>query len=151
MSLQTGLVEETMCRALVLVAMILAWGNTRSGQIKAIILSSLFFSSTHLINLMIRPIGVVLMQAVILSLPGVLYAALVLTGRSLWPPIVIHWLTNSFLNLKLHEIKGFQETSDIWVRYCIILIPLMIFSFVIIRELPIPYKYADMKQSRIST
>ena len=132
----TALVEETMVRGLVLIAMILAWGSTKQGQLKAIFFSSLLFGLIHLINLMIRPPGVVLLQALIVTLPGIFYAALVLTYRTLWPAIVIHWLGNAAVNIKLIGAENYQETFSMWVLFGISLIPLLAYSAYLILRLP---------------
>jgi len=139
--LQTSLVEETIFRALVLVAMISAWGETKNGQIKAVALSSLFFGIMHMVNLLIRPFGVVLFQAIVVSLPGVLYAALVLSRKSLWPAIALHWLTNAAVNIKLMGNDAFQETLSMWIIYAIILIPIAVYSALLIWKLPESYRY----------
>jgi len=140
-SLQTGLVEETIFRALVLVAMISAWGQTKKGQIKAIVLSSVFFGVMHMINILIRPFGVVLFQAIVASLPGILYAAIVLARKSLWPAIALHWLTNAAVNIKLIGNDGYQETFSMWIIYAIILIPIIAYSAFLIWKLPVSYRY----------
>lgn len=140
-SLQTSLVEETIFRALVFVAMISAWGETKKGQIKAIALSSLIFGIMHMFNIFIRPFGVVLFQAIVVSLPGILYATLVLSRKSLWPAIVLHWLTNAAVNIKLVGNDVFQETFSMWIIYAIILIPIVAFSIFLIWKLPESYRY----------
>ena len=132
----TALVEETMVRGLVLIAMLIAWGSTKGGQLKAILFSSLLFGLIHLFNLMIRPLGVVLFQALIVTLPGILYAALVLAYRSLWPAIVIHWLGNAAVNIKLIGYENYQETFTMWILFGISLIPLIAYSVYLIRGLP---------------
>ena len=96
-----------MVRGLVLVAMLLAWSQTRRGLVKSVVLSSMFFGFQHLCNLMVRPPGVVLFKAVVVSLLGILYGALLLKSRSLWPVIVIHWLTNTDVNLKVTQIERY--------------------------------------------
>jgi membrane protease YdiL (CAAX protease family) len=140
-SLQTGLVEETIFRALMFVAMIKAWGESKNGQIKAAVLSSLYFGVMHMVNILIRPLGVVLFQAIIVSLPGILYAALVLSRKSLWPAIALHWLTNAAVNIKLIGNDAFQETLSMWIIYAIILIPIVVYSAFLIWKLPESYRY----------
>ena len=139
--LQTSLVEETMFRALALVAMVIAWGNTKQGQIKAILLSSLFFGVIHMFNIITRPFGVVLFQAIIVTLPGILYAALVLARQSLWPAIILHWLSNAAVNIKLVGYENYQETFTMWIIFATTLIPLMAYSAYLISKLPESYQY----------
>jgi len=136
----TSLVEEIMVRGLVLVAMILAWGSTKQGQVKAILLSSVLFGLFHLINLMVRPAGVVLLQALILTLPGILYAALTLAYRTLWPAILLHWLGNASINISLIGVKNYQETFSMWILFGVSLIPLVVFSVYLIWRLPQSYQ-----------
>ena len=145
-SLQTSLVEETMFRALLLVAMISAWGETKNGQIKAVVLSSLFFGVLHMFNIIVRPFGVVLFQAIVVSLPGILYAAIVLSRKTLWPAIVLHWLTNAAVNIKLIGNDAFQETVSMWILYAITLIPIVAYSIFMIWRLPESYRY-NMKET----
>jgi hypothetical protein len=84
---------------------------------------------------MIRPFGVVVVQALILTLPGIFYAALVFAYRSMWPAIVIHWLGNAAVNIKLIGNKNYQETFSMWILYGISLIPLVVYSAYLIRGL----------------
>lgn len=135
LAFSTSLVEETMVRGLVLIAMMLAWGSTRQGFLKAIFLSSILFGLAHLFNIMIRPVGVVVAQAVILTMPGIFYATLVLASRSLWPAIIIHWLGNAAVNIKLMGAENYQETFTMWSMYAMSLIVLMAVSAYFIREL----------------
>ena len=64
--------EASMGTALELIR---AWGDTKKGIVKAILLSSILFGMLHLLNAIANPFGMVLFQAVIVSLPGILYAA----------------------------------------------------------------------------
>jgi membrane protease YdiL (CAAX protease family) len=144
-ALQTSLVEETIYRGLTLVAMVSVWGDTKRGQIKAVILSSVYFGVSHMFNILIRPFGVVLLQAIIATLPGILYAAIVLSRKSLWPAFVLHWLTNAAVNIKLIGNEGYQETITMWVIFALTLIPLMVFSAYLIWKLPEPYHYETEK------
>jgi membrane protease YdiL (CAAX protease family) len=136
LQLGTSLVEETMIRGLVISAMLIAWGNTKSGQIKTLILSSLYFGMIHLFNLIIRPPGVVLLQALILSLPGLLYAALVMKFNTLWPGIVMHWLTNAAVNIKLIGVGNYQETLPMWLTAAIVTLPLALLAIYWVWKLP---------------
>lgn len=134
--LGTSLVEETLVRGLVITAMLLAWGNTKSGQFKVLVFSSLYFGLIHLFNLIARPPGLVFLQAAILTLPGLLYAALVLKYRTLWPGILIHWLTNAAVNIKLIGAENYQETLPIWLTAAAVTLPLALLSVYWVWKLP---------------
>ncbi|MEJ2448503.1 MAG: CPBP family intramembrane metalloprotease, partial [Anaerolineales bacterium] len=110
---------------------------TKEGQFKAVILSSLYFGIIHLFNLIIRPPGVVLLQALILSLPGLLYAALVLRYQTLWPGIIMHWLVNASVNIKLIGVDSYQETLSMWGIAAAVTIPLALLSLYWVWNLPV--------------
>lgn len=147
--LPTSLVEETMCRALVLTAMMLAWGDTKKGQVKAVVLSSLCFGMAHLFNIMVRPAGLVLFQTVIVTLPGILYGALVLTHRSIWPAVVIHWLTNVAVNVRLIGVENYQETPAMWMTFALSLIPVTAYSAYLMWKLPESYRYGMAEERQL--
>jgi membrane protease YdiL (CAAX protease family) len=144
-NLGTGFVEEIMFRGLVLVAMVIAWGNTKKGLVKAILLSSLFFGVMHLFNIFIRPPGVVILQALIVSLPGILYAALTLSSRSIWPAIIIHWLTNAAVNVKLLGYPNFEESFSMWLIFVIGLLPVLAYAAYLIWKLPERFEYEGLE------
>lgn len=135
-----ALVEEVMYRGVVLLAMIAAWGDTKKGIVKAVLLSSILFGMLHLLNAIANPFGMVLFQAVIVSLPGILYAALFLRTGSLWPAIIIHWLTNASLNAKIATMESFSETPQMWIQWGVYLLPLVVFSFYLIWKLPVDFR-----------
>ncbi|MFN2144846.1 MAG: CPBP family intramembrane glutamic endopeptidase [Anaerolineales bacterium] len=143
--LGTGLVEETMVRGLVLVAMVLAWGETQKGLVKAVLLSSIFFGIIHLANVIVSPVGTVVAQAIVVSLPGILYATLTLAFRSIWPAILIHWLTNAAVNIKLIALPDFEETFSMWLIFAAGLIPVLVYSAYLIRKLPAPFEYVELE------
>jgi membrane protease YdiL (CAAX protease family) len=144
----TSLVEETIVRGLVLIAMILAWGSTKQGKLKAILFSSLLFGIFHLFNIMVRPVGVVLAQALIVTMPGIFYATIVLAYRSLWPAIVIHWFGNAAVNIKLIGNDNYQETFTMWIIFAISLIPLIAYSAYLILRLPQSDEILNMDASK---
>lgn len=137
-----SLVEESMYRSLTLIAMILAWGATKRGIVKSIILSSLIFGLLHMFNILAKPLDLVLLQVAIVTIPGILYAALVLKGKSLWTVVIIHWITNTAVNLRLSSIENFQETTEMWLTLVLLLIPIVAYSAYLIWNLPSNLKYA---------
>jgi membrane protease YdiL (CAAX protease family) len=147
-TLPGALLEELLYRALLLTAMLLAWGHTKRGVIKSVVLSSFLFGATHLINIILRPVGVVVLQAILVSLPGVLYAALLLKSGSLWPAIVIHWLTNAAVNIKVVGLENYQETNVMWLRFALLLIPTTAYSAYVLWKLPIVKAEESSTQNR---
>ena len=137
LSLGTSLVEETLVRGLVITAMLLAWGNSKSGQFKALALSSLYFGMIHLFNLIGRPPGAVILQALILVMPGFFYAAMVMKYKTLWPGIILHWLLNASVNIKLIGVEAYQETLPMWLTTAAFSIPLVLLSIYWVWKLPV--------------
>ena len=74
-------------------------------------------------------------------MPGILNAAIVLTRRSLWPAIIIDWLTNAAVNIKIAGFETYQETFTMWIIFAIALIPLMVISAYLIWKRPQFYKF----------
>jgi membrane protease YdiL (CAAX protease family) len=150
-TLPGALLEELLYRALLLTAMLLAWGHTKRGVIRSFVLSSALFGATHLINLMVRPTGVVVLQAILVSLPGVLYDALLLKTRSLWPAILIHWLVNAAVNVKVVGLENYQETNAMWLWLALILIPTTAYSAYVLWELPTGEDRTTSSENRLPT
>lgn len=113
--LDGGLLQEFVFRGLLLYAFVRLWGDTRLGLLKSVLLSALFFSLAHLLNLLTgRHYSLVLMLMLDTLISGVVYAALVLYGRSLWPVVALHASINATVNLRAWTIPGFEETMQMW-------------------------------------
>lgn len=141
-TLAGSLVEETMIRALLFSVMLTAWGDTKKGIIKAVVLSSTIFGVVHLFNLIVRPPAVVFLQALIVMLPGILYAVLLLKSKSIYPAIVIHWLTNATVNIKILTMPDYQESIAMWLIFGAGLLPLMVGCWFVLKQLPEPQSVA---------
>ena len=126
--------EEIMFRALVLTAMLLAWGNNGIGRLKAVVLSAIPFGLAHLLNIGSRPMTVILLQAMVVIMPGIIYATLVVISKSIWPGVVVHWLTNAAVNLMLVSIPSYNETTVMWVLFGLSLLPLTALSLYIAKK-----------------
>lgn len=137
--LPASLFEETLFRGLILFAMVFAWGDTKRGLAKAVFYSSLLFGLIHLYNLADLSAGVVILEAVGAAMLGVLWTTLVLISGSLWPAILLHWLTNAAVNIQLIGIDNFQETPQIHILLIILFIPMVILGAYLIWKLPQSY------------
>jgi membrane protease YdiL (CAAX protease family) len=135
-----SLMEEIMFRGLALLAMVFAWGHTRKGLVKAVLLSSLLFGLIHLFNIVELSIEVVFLEVLVAALLGFFWAAITLATRSLWLAIILHWLTNAAVNLKLIGIDNFQETFSMHLGRTIFFIPLVIYGAYLVWKLPISFQ-----------
>jgi len=89
-----GIFEEVLCRGVILNNMINKWGYTKTGIIKAVILSSLIFGVGHLVNLFIYPTLIIrtLVQVMRASLHGFLFASIYLRCKNIWSLVILHGL-----------------------------------------------------------
>ncbi|MAT41400.1 MAG: hypothetical protein CL609_03590 [Anaerolineaceae bacterium] len=131
-----SLMEEVMFRGLALLVMVFAWGHSKKGLVKAALLSSLLFGLIHLLNVVELPIEVLFLEVLVAALLGFFWAAITLATRSLWIAIILHWLTNAAVNLKLIGIDNFQETFTMHVGRTIFFIPLVIYGAYLVWKLP---------------
>ena len=136
-TITTSLLEETMYRGLVLTALVKAWGSTRKGLFAVAIVSGLFWASLHLFNLVVRPFPIVAMQVVGMVIPGFVYAALVLYGRSIWPVITFHWMVNLAVSLQAVQNPIFEETLPAWLIFNLIILPMVIAGIYLLRKVPL--------------
>jgi hypothetical protein len=65
---------------------------------------------------------------------GFVYAALVFTGRSIWPAVVIHWATNVAVSLQVVQIPNFSEANNAWVASFLITLPLIAVGAYLLRK-----------------
>ena len=131
-----SLMEEIMFRGLTLLAMVFAWGQTRKGLVKAVLLSSILFGLIHLLNVVDLPLTVVLLEVFVAAMLGFWWAAIFLATRSIWPAIILHWLTNAAVNVKLAGMDNFKETFNMHLGRGIFFIPLVVFGAYLIWKLP---------------
>jgi membrane protease YdiL (CAAX protease family) len=126
-----AMVEEIMYRGIILTAMVLVWGNSRVGLAKALLISSLMFGALHLLNLTNTPVLEVLMQVVVVIIPGFFYAVLVQIGGSIWPAVLVHWLTNAVVNIQLSSMSDYDVQLSNWFISGLLLLPLLVASIIL--------------------
>jgi membrane protease YdiL (CAAX protease family) len=91
----TGLFEEVLFRGLVLKLLLMAFGNSKKGIIKAVIISSALFGATHISNVIAgAPLFPTIMQIIGAMAAGIFFAALYLRTRNLWVVIILHAISN---------------------------------------------------------
>jgi len=139
----TSLLEETMYRGLVLTAMVRAWGSTRKGLVAAAIVSGLFWASLHLSNLIVRPFPLVALQVLGMAIPGFAYAAIVLSGRSIWPAIVFHWAVNLTVSLQAVQNPNFEETLPAWLIFNLVVLPMAVIGVYLIKKTSLIQTYEE--------
>lgn len=120
-----ALIEEVAFRGIVLFALARVWDGSRQGVLGAVLLSSLFFSLVHLLNLLGgEPIGRVAPQAVWSFLGGIFFASLVVRGMSIWPAVLLHASANIAVRLNLQSRPDFRPSSRAYVGLAGLALPL---------------------------
>jgi membrane protease YdiL (CAAX protease family) len=87
--------EEILFRGVVLTILYGAWGHTRVGTIGSVVLTAVLFAVPHLVAVfqgVSRPAAwLLVVQGCIIA---VWWGALVLWGASIWPAVLLHYVTN---------------------------------------------------------
>ncbi len=124
--------EETAFRGLILHTFVRAWGSTGSGLMKSVLFSSLLFGGYHLVYIIGEPPAVVLLQVVTGISLGILFAALVLSGRSIYPAAFCHGIINlaAYLNLTANNAEG---TPSSWLWVTLLMVPLALLGLTMLR------------------
>ena len=95
-----ALSEEIAFRGLVLYTLMRAWRNTTRGLIGSVLLTSLFFALLHFIQVFSLNIPTVLFLILQTMLIAIWWGALVQSGGSIWPVVVIHFLGNCIVGIQ---------------------------------------------------
>jgi membrane protease YdiL (CAAX protease family) len=127
--------EEVAFRGLIMHRFIRAWGSTNRGVLKSVLVSCLFFGGMHIIYLAGEPFPVVLLRIVVACLLGILFGALVLRGRSIYPAVFFHGMLNvaGYLNLSSNATEA---TLSSWLLLSALMLPIAIFGAYLLRNLP---------------
>ncbi len=139
--LSIGFCEEVLGRALVLGLMLRKWGNSRRGIYRAVLLSSVLFGLAHLFNLATGRLPLLpnLTQVAYCFVFGVLFAALVLRNRSIWPMIIMHTAIDFGGGLRHIAVEGTEmvvansSTTEV-LSTLIVSLPLLLYGLHILRK-----------------
>ncbi len=124
----SAMFEEFLFRGFVLYALVSAWGTTRKGILKAIVVSAFFFGAIHAINAFGGNPGEILGQIVIALFEGVWWAAIVLLWGSVWPVVIIHGVSNWVLQTKALSYADFHGTASTYTLAALLGLPLVLLS-----------------------
>jgi membrane protease YdiL (CAAX protease family) len=131
--LTAAFMEQVAFRGLILHGFVRAWGSTNRGLIKSALISSLFFSGLHILDLASgRPLPNVLLQSVETFFLGVFFAALVLSGRSIYPAAFFHALFNLSAYL---SGKGLEPAPLTFLFLSLLILPLALYGLYLLRDL----------------
>lgn len=134
--LAAAFLEEAAFRGLILHASVRAWGNTRRGLLKSILVSSLLFCSIHLLDFLSgRPPLNVLLQSLQAFFFGVFLAVLVLRSKSIYPAAFFHAVLNLAGYLSFGS-KGIEPAPSTWLQLSLVMLPLAVLGMYQLRGRP---------------
>lgn len=129
-----GVMEELVFRGLVLGALVRRWGSHGRGLWKALLVSSLLFSAPHALNVLAGadPLrtGAQLVWAVLL---GLVFGALAVAGRTVWPVAVLHGVANAVLHVQRIGYDGALEPTTA-VLMALAPVPLVVYGMWALRR-----------------
>ena len=129
-----GLMEEVVFRGLVLGSLLLSWGDSRRGLWRAVVVSSVFFSVPHALNVLAGadPLRT-LAQLVWALLLGMVLGALTVAGGSLWPVAILHGLGNAFIHANRLG-HGAATDPTVAALLAIAPLPLNLYAWLVLRR-----------------
>lgn len=128
--LLVGLFEEIVFRGVILYAFLHLWGDTYRGVLKSVFISSLLFGVGHLASIFNgNTVFGAILQTASSTISGILYAALVLYGWSIWPVVIGHFLTDA---IGYGNLKNIQDVTQANLSIFLIDIPLLFLAYLLI-------------------
>lgn len=110
-NLAVGVYEEALLRGLALYILFRAWGQTRSGLYKAVIVQAVIFGLLHYFNLSTgASFGAVSVQVIFAIIVGIGFGGLALLVRSIWPGVIIHGFIDAASSIQ--ETLGTDALTD---------------------------------------
>ena len=150
-----GILEEVLCRGVILNNMLNKWGHTKTGIIKSVILSSLIFGLGHLVNLFWQPtliIGTVT-QVIYTFLIGILFASIYLRCKNIWAVVILHaifdWLcmVSGIYHTASSSVVPVDNSIVSMLITSMLYIPFALLGFFLLRKIFVE----DMSQSVTNT
>lgn len=141
--LSTGLLEETLCRGVILSVMIKKWGSTKKGYYGALLLSSTLFGFSHIIHYFMHHTSFLatMTQVVYAIFIGVFFGACVLRNKSIYPAIILHGIVDITGGFKEIAVNGgidkTYHTMSVSNAVALILItlPFLLYGLFIVRKI----------------
>jgi membrane protease YdiL (CAAX protease family) len=124
-SILVGFVEETVFRGALLYSLVRVWGKTRRGIGASIIVQAALFGIFHSLQVLAGETTNVAMANVLETfIFGVLAGAVVLFGETLWPAIVLHAASNTFILIKGLSTPWIDPVFMGYIREALLELPL---------------------------
>ncbi|RDU23355.1 CPBP family intramembrane glutamic endopeptidase [Anaerosacchariphilus polymeriproducens] len=141
--LSTGFYEEILFRGLIMTLLIQKWGSTKKGIYLSVILSSLLFGTSHIINFMTgRALLLPTITQILYAIAfGVFFASCILRNHSIWPAILLHALFDICsdlsaitVNSSFGKVMTVNNTPEEALSSLILALPLLLYGLFILRK-----------------
>jgi membrane protease YdiL (CAAX protease family) len=146
-SLLVGFVEEAVFRGVLLYSLVRVWGKKRRGIIASVLVQAALFGIFHSLQVLGGASTSAVMANVLDTfIFGILAGAVVLAGRTLWPAIILHTVSNAFILIKGLSSPWIDPVSIGYLREALLVIPLVLLSlWVMLKVRPIQqiFSYKD--------
>jgi len=134
----TGLLEEIVCRGLILKILLKKTDNTKETITKALIVSALLFGLAHLIHLFWASPIEVLSDFIVAFVGGLFLGAVYLRTKTLIVPILLHGIFNLsniiFVPFTSLEFPVSQATFSDVIVVSVLISPLVISAFALLKK-----------------
>lgn len=122
LNISTALFEEILMRGICFYVLYSAWKNKKNGLMKAALCQAAIFGLMHYGNLTKEPFSIVSLQVVFATLVGIGFAGILVYSRSLWPPIIIHFIVNLSGSLSSYFQPNFIAPEMLIVNYVVVIV-----------------------------
>lgn len=122
--------EEILFRGVILYVLVRIWGNSKKGQFGSVLLMSAMFAMLHLPPIFFSQVSILTVllfffESVIISF---WWGAIVLSGGSIWPAIMFHFIGNVVVALQGHSSSMIEPVMRVYVQFFLFSIPLGIIA-----------------------
>lgn len=121
-----ALSEEILFRGLALYALVRVWGNTTRGILGSVALTSLVFAALHIMQAFTHAVSLpsVLLLTLQTCIIAIWWAALVVTGGSIWPAVMLHFVVNAVAAIQGLTVPMVDSPAQAYLRLFWFSIPL---------------------------
>ncbi len=133
------LCEEIPFRGFILHALARAWGNTRRGLIGSVLLSSLLFALLHITQVFaydvsLSSVSLLVVETLIVS---IWWGALVISGNSIWPGGMVHFMFNTIMALQALSTPVLDAGTHAYMSILLLSLPLGVLGIVMLLCAPL--------------
>ncbi|MGB2963218.1 MAG: CPBP family intramembrane glutamic endopeptidase [Anaerolineales bacterium] len=139
-----GFVEETLFRGLIFYVLLKTWGKTKRGLILSVIVQAFIFGAVHLLQVAGGgSLGTALVVVVNGIISGIWWAVLVLNWKSLWQAILLHSLSNLFVQVKSLSSAALEPALLAYGRATLFELPLAALGIWLLLKMPLDRSLED--------